>query len=55
MWLQLEVAAGRIKLEKVAGDFNPADLLTKYKNASEIEKLLGLMSMSAYGVKVATS
>ena len=48
LWLQLEVAAGRIKLEKVAGELNPADLLTKYKNAAEIEKLLGLMSMSAH-------
>jgi hypothetical protein len=46
LWLQIEVAEGRIKLEKVAGDLNPADLLTKYKNAAEIEKLLRLMSMS---------
>ena len=47
LWLQVEVAAGRIKLEKVAGNSNPADLMTKYKNALEIEKLLGLMNMSA--------
>ena len=46
LWLQIEVANGKIKLEKVAGELNPADLLTKYKNAAEIEKLLGLMSMS---------
>ena len=46
LWLQIKVAEGRIKLEKVAGELNPADLLTKYKNAGEIEKLLGLMSMS---------
>ena len=46
LWLQIEVAEGRIKLEKVVGDLNPADLLTKYKNAAEIEKLLRLMSMS---------
>ena len=46
LWLQIEVAEGRIKLEKVAGDLNPADLLTKYKNAAEIEKLLRLMGMA---------
>ena len=40
MWLQIEVAKGRIQLEKVRGDLNPADILTKYKNMHEIEELL---------------
>ena len=30
LWLQERVAAGQIKILKVKGDINPADLLTKY-------------------------
>ena len=40
MWLQIEVAKGRVRLEKVKGDISPADILTRYKNVPEIEKLL---------------
>ena len=45
LWLQAEVAQGRIRLEKVPGDINPADVLTKYKNAKGIEELLGRMGV----------
>ena len=37
LWLQLEVAKATIKLEKVAGENNPADVLTKHKSVREIE------------------
>ena len=41
----LDVASGRIKLEKVAGDVNPADVLTKNKSRKDIEQLLSRMSI----------
>jgi hypothetical protein len=46
LWLQLEVAKGNIKLAKVAGDVNPADVLTKYKGSKEISKLLDRMNIA---------
>ena len=45
LWLQLEVAKGNIKLEKVPGDVNPADVLTKYKSGNDIERLLTRMGV----------
>ena len=45
LWLQAEVAEGRIKLEKVPGDVNPADVLTKYKSGNEIQRLLACMGV----------
>ena len=30
LWLQAEVAAGKVKVIKVKGDENPADLMTKF-------------------------
>ena len=38
--VQLEVAKGNIKLEKVPGDVSPAYVLTKYKSGDDIERLL---------------
>ena len=44
--MQLEVAKDNIKLAKVAGDVNPADVLTKYKGSKEISKLLDRMNIA---------
>ena len=35
-WLQEEVRAGRVVVTKVRGEWNPADLMTKYLNSKEI-------------------
>ena len=51
LWLQAEVASGKIRLEKVRGDVNPADILTKYKTREDIEKLLGLMNISVHRIE----
>ena len=37
LWLQEEVRQGRVRLVKVRGDANPADLLTKYLGCREVE------------------
>ena len=47
LWLQLEVAKGNIKLEKVAGEDNPADLLTKYLSRDVILRHSARMSIEA--------
>ena len=47
LWLQAEVAEGRTKFEKVPGDVNPADVLTKYKSGKDIDKLLACMGVEA--------
>ena len=39
------MAKGNIKLEKVPGDVNPADVLTKYVNRQAMEKALATMGM----------
>ena len=38
LWLQEEVRKGRVKVEKVWGKWNPADLMTKYLTAAEVEE-----------------
>ena len=47
LWLQAAVAEGLIKLEKVAGEDNPADLLTKYLSRDVILRHLTRMSIEA--------
>ena len=37
LWLQEEVAMGRVRLRKVAGEHNPADILTKYLGLTDIK------------------
>ena len=37
LWLQEEVRQGRVRLAKVRGDANPADLLTKYLGPREVD------------------
>ena len=45
LWLQAEVLKGRIKLLKVDGVVNPADLMTKYLHEDRIGELLKLMGL----------
>ena len=37
LWLQEAVRHQRVKLEKIAGERNPADILTKHVDAREIQ------------------
>ena len=36
LWLQKEVADGKLFVEKIAGDQNPADLMTKILTVKEV-------------------
>ena len=45
LWLQREVALGKVKVNKVDGLKNPADLMTKYLRKEEIEVRLQLMGI----------
>ena len=43
LWVQDQVARGRIILNKIDGESNPADLLTKYLSGPKIKQLTLLM------------
>ena len=45
LWLQKEVLQGKVAVEKIPGDSNPADLMTKYLNVDTIEKRLNGMGL----------
>eukprot|EP00974_Lingulodinium_polyedra_P121539 11179382-Lingulodinium_polyedra.AAC.1 len=45
LWLQGLVKNGRVKLQKVRGDLNPADVMTKYLDRVSCAKLLALGGM----------
>ena len=40
LWLQQAVADGKVRLKKIHGTLNPADILTKYKSLGECRALL---------------
>ena len=40
LWLQREVAGGKIRLRKILGTTNPADVCTKYQYITEIREKL---------------
>ena len=40
LWLQQAVAEGRFRVAKIAGEHNPADVLTKYKSLGDAKRLL---------------
>ena len=40
LWVQDVVKSGRIRLERIGGDRNPADHLTKVKSRTETKKIL---------------
>jgi hypothetical protein len=45
LWLQSEVSGQRVLLRRVAGEANPADLMTKYLGAKDILKHLKCLSI----------
>ena len=45
LWLQREVALGKVVVNKVDAKRNPADLMTKYRRKEEIEERLQLMGI----------
>ena len=45
LWLQKEVAEGKVVVFKTPGLDNPADLMTKVLSAPDIQKKLGLMNI----------
>ena len=42
LWVQEQVVSGRVKLSKVYGNDNPADLLTKYLSKDKIVQYMRL-------------
>ncbi len=40
LWVQDQVERGRVRLRKIAGSSNPADVLTKYLSEARLSKLL---------------
>jgi hypothetical protein len=57
LWLQAEVSGQRVALRRVAGEANPADLLTKYLSTRDILKHFKCMSLIwiARGLRKAAS
>ena len=51
LWLQMEVAEGKVEVVKVPGALNSADLMTKVLSWKEVVLRLSLMSMSVNGVE----
>ena len=49
LWLQQAVADGRIRLHKILGTENPADILTKYKSLGEYKTLLSAVNVEVVG------
>ena len=45
LWLQKEVAMGKLVARKIPGERNPADLMTKVLRLSDIRYRLALMNM----------
>ena len=37
LWIQKEIKEGKVVVEKLSGESNPADLMTKYLSGQEIE------------------
>ena len=45
LWVQETVRSEVVALEKIAGDLNPADALTKYKEGPTLIKALKTMNL----------
>jgi hypothetical protein len=45
LWLTEEVKKGSVKINKVRGDENPADLMTKFLGKADIEERLSRMGV----------
>ena len=52
LWLQQAVADGRFRMVKIAGEQNPADVLTKYKTLPEARRLLAACGVELEGAPV---
>ena len=52
LWLQKEVADGKIRIQKVLGKINPADLFTKFLSGQEIVDHLERMGLRLEGSAV---
>ena len=50
LWIQGLVQSGRLSLEKIRGEVNPADVLTKYLDRATIQRLLALGGISVAAV-----
>ena len=48
LWVQERVAQGDLKLSKVWGKENPADLLTKYLDAESIKKCMHIFGLTYF-------
>ncbi len=48
LWLQKEVADGKVVVHKFPGQSNPADLMTRVLTAKEIDSRLWEMGMQAH-------
>ena len=46
LWIQDLIKAGRIRVEKIAGEQNPADAMTKFHDRSTIARLLASVGIS---------
>ena len=49
LWLQKEVAEGKVKVYKTPGTQNPADLMTKILSWGDIVSRLGFMNLFVEG------
>ena len=47
LWLQQEVRKGTVIVQKIPGDRNPADLMTKFLHVKDVVKNLGLLRIIA--------
>ena len=45
LWLQKEVVDGKLEVSKIAGDRNPADLMTKILGTSEVAARLSWLNL----------
>ena len=45
LWLQGAVHKGQLRVRKVRGDVNPADVLTKFQDRAGVQRLLALASI----------
>ena len=52
LWLQEEVRRGRVKVSKVLGTQNPADILTKYMRKKDIVDRLMRMNLEARWIEI---
>ena len=48
LWVQDQVDRGVVKINKISGSTNPADLMTKYISGERIKMLLNRLGMTEY-------